>query len=127
MKKTLALALVAYFSLFILVLAGCSSSDIANDKLRIAINWKKQGDMNEYKSLVKEAYQTDPNNPYVLNAMGTVAEEDGKYKEAAGFYEKAMASAGDARVAVSDVKGDQGMLLKDLAAQNLKNVQSKVK
>lgn len=125
MKKTLALALVVCAFLFLL--AGCASQEIANDKMRIAVDWKKQGDMTMYRNLVNEAYQADPNNPFALNDMGTIAESEGRYKDAEGFYNKALANAGDKRVSVSDVKADQGMLLKDLVAQNLKNIQGKMK
>ncbi len=126
MKKTQTLVLVMFVVIASFAVVSCSSM-LANQKMRTAIEWRNQGDMDRYKASVQDAYQTDPANPYALNGMGTIAEQDGKFKEAVEFYKKAIANAGDSRVTLSNVKEDEGMLLKDVCADNLKNVQAKIK
>ncbi|HEY3277017.1 MAG TPA: hypothetical protein VGJ94_10380 [Syntrophorhabdaceae bacterium] len=125
MRKTVCFILL--LCVLLVGLVACSSREVANDKMRIAIGWREQGDMFRYRTLVNEAYQADPNNPFALNDMGTIAESRGNYQEAEGFYQKAIQNAGNRRVSKSDVKRDEGRMLKDVAAENLRNVQAKMK
>ena len=73
------------------------------------------------------AYQANPNNPFALNDMGVIAQSEGRYKDAEGFYKRAMENAGDKRVKLSDVKGDEGRMLKDVVAENMRSLQGKMK
>ena len=124
MKKTLALIMVAYAFLFLVV--GCAS-EIANERMRMAVEWRQKGDMEEYKYLVTDAYEADKNNPFALNDMGTIAESEGRYRTAERYYKRALENVGNEKVALSDVKADEGKFLKDVIAENLKNLQVKIK
>ncbi len=87
-----------------------------------AIDNLNQGNTEQYKDLVRKAHAKDPNDPFVLNNMGVVAEMEGNLPEAKTYYAQAVEKAGTLKVAKTNKGESQGKLLKDMAAENLKRV-----
>lgn len=102
---------------------GCGlRSELAQQLLVRAIDNLNQGNTEQYKDLVRKAHAKDPNDPFVLNNMGVVAEMEGNLPEAKTYYAQAVEKAGTLKVAKTNKGESQGKLLKDMAAENLKRV-----
>jgi len=81
----------------------------------------------EARQFFEQAYKLDPNNAFVLNNRGFLAEMDGDPESASFFYEKAR-HAGDAnaRVGFASNQGAEGRKLFEVAADNNQKMDSKM-
>jgi Flp pilus assembly protein TadD len=79
------------------------------------------------RQFFEQAYKLDPNNAFVLNNRGFLAEMDGDPESASFFYEKAR-HAGDAgtRVGFASNQGAEGRRLFEVAADNNDKMDNKM-
>jgi len=79
------------------------------------------------RQFFEQAYKLDPNNAFVLNNRGFLAEMDGDPESASFFYEKAR-HAGDAnaRVGFASNQGAEGRRLFEVAADNNQKMDGKM-
>ena len=79
------------------------------------------------RQFFEQAYKLDPNNAFVLNNRGFLAEMDGDPESASFFYEKAR-RAGDAnaRVGFANNQGAEGKKLFEVAAENNQKMDTKM-
>jgi len=75
--------------------------------------------------MTKKAYETDPNDPYVINNMGVVNELEGNRTAALAKYKEAAQKAGDRMIRYSQSDKDQGKLLRVVAQENYDNLMKK--
>ncbi len=119
MKRVMFLLIV--FSLFMLM-AGCAYDKVTRQESE-GIDHLVQGDVEEFKADIRDAYSQAPDDPFVMNNMGVVYELEGDLQRAREMYGKAVENAGERRVTKSSKDGDAGRLLKDVARDNLKRVE----
>ncbi len=81
----------------------------------------------EARQFFEQAYKLDPNNAFVLNNRGFLAEMDGDPESASYFYEKAR-RAGDAnaRVGFANNQSAEGRKLFEVAADNNQKMDNKM-
>ena len=122
MKKTVILV----FSAIILtgLIMGCATSR-SGSLTRDAVLAYRTGDVDKFKSNMKEAHEIDPEDPYVLNNMGFIYEMEGKKAEALSHYKEAAQKAGNRTVDVSQVREQEGRQLKDVATENYQRLEKK--
>jgi Tfp pilus assembly protein PilF len=89
-----------------------------------AVDSLKQGDTARYKEIVQKAYADDPNDPFVINNMGLVAEMDGNTHQAKEYYWLAWQRADSLTVLTTNDGQYQGKLLKDVALGNFERIKS---
>jgi Tfp pilus assembly protein PilF len=107
---------------------GCTASQKASSKtpsaVRANINdavWSLEyPDINQFKSLIKEAHEKRPQDVFVMNDMGVVYELEGNIPEAKAHYQECIQKAGDTKIGTSYPAKWVGKPLKDLCAANLK-------
>jgi len=79
------------------------------------------------RQFFQQAYKLDPNNAFVLNNRGFLAEMDGDPESARFFYEKARHSdAANARVGFANNQSAEGRKLFDVAADNDQKMDTKM-
>ncbi|MDD5168329.1 MAG: hypothetical protein PHN75_05890 [Syntrophales bacterium] len=106
----------------VVMVIGCTTADMSNLKTRQAVNALKRGDVEQYKILLREAYTANPNNPYVISNLAAEYEMGKNIPEAKAQYRECIAKAGDAKIAIGGLPGMEGMLLKDVCADNLRRL-----
>ena len=79
------------------------------------------------RQFFEQAYKLDPNNAFVLNNRGFLAEMDGDPESARFFYEKARHSdAANARVGFANNQSAEGRKLFEVAADNDQKMDTKM-
>jgi hypothetical protein len=91
----------------------------------LAVDSLTQGDGVRYRELVLKAHADDPDDPFVINNMGLVAEMDGKMYQARQYYWLAWQRAGSLTVFTTSNGRYQGKLLKDMTWENYERIMSR--
>lgn len=103
-------------------ITGCGLSETARIQSD-AIDYYVDGDIEAYKAAIRDAYEKDPDDPYVMNNMGVLYELEGDISKAKEMYRKAADNAGDRTVRKSSRKEDKDKYLKDVAEENLERIE----
>jgi Flp pilus assembly protein TadD len=86
-----------------------------------------RNDLHGARQYFEQAYKIDPENPFVLNNRGYVAEMDGDSETAQVYYEKARLSPqADARVGLATRLDAEGKKLFEVADQNDQTMDAKM-
>ncbi len=109
------------------LVAGCTTNmtglrdlSVPRNLLEQAVNNLNQGNVLQYKALVRQAAGEFPDDPFVLANMGAIAQMEGDPVQAEAYYERALERAYLERVTVSNKRDAEGRLLKDVLEENLK-------
>jgi hypothetical protein len=122
MRSSLHFLLV--FFLMAGLLVGCATTP-SQEQLADSIQAYREGNVQKFIQMTKKAYETDPNDPYVINNMGVVNELEGNRTAALAKYKEAAQKAGDRMIRYSQSDKDQGKLLRVVAQENYDNLMKK--
>jgi Flp pilus assembly protein TadD len=104
-------------------LAGCVSSDRkAASKGFAAI---EAGQLAEAESVLTEAVQVNPNNPYAFLNLGTVYQRTGRSDQAREIFERVVALDPNEKPSKRSKFVDESKTLKQIAEDNLKTLPAK--
>ncbi len=93
----------------------------------LGVSALNRNDLQNARQYFEQAYKLDPENPFVLNNRGYVAEMDGDTETAQVYYEKARRSPqADARVGLASRLDAEGKKLFEVADQNDQTMDAKM-
>jgi Flp pilus assembly protein TadD len=91
-----------------------------------AVRLLSQGRAPEADLFLQRVLEKDPNNVFTLNNMGVAKEMEGESQVALGYYDAAAAVRSDAAAAVTLDHSWRGKPLSEMAAQNARNLRSRL-
>ncbi len=81
----------------------------------------------EAETLLQQARRLDPQNSYTLNNLGVASESIGDYEDALSYYNAAANARSKEPVVVTAATGWRGKPISEMAANNLKRLQARMK
>jgi tetratricopeptide (TPR) repeat protein len=81
----------------------------------------------EAETLLQQARRLDPQNSYTLNNLGVASESIGDYEDALSYYNAAANARSKEPVVVSAATEWRGKPISEMAANNLKRLQARMK
>jgi len=123
MKRFFRLAAIATVFIVPVILAGCVSSDMKLANKGFA--YIENGQLAAAETLLTEAVQANPNNPYALLNLGTVYQRTGRFDQAREMFEKVVALNPKEKPSKRSKFVDDSKTLKDIAEDNLKTLPPK--
>ncbi len=91
-----------------------------------AVRLLSQGRAPEVDLLLQTALKSDPNNVFTLNNMGVAKEMEGESQEALKYYDRAAGVPSDAAAVVTQNRSWRGRPVIEMAAQNARNLRSRL-
>jgi Tfp pilus assembly protein PilF len=123
--RRLVFSLIIVF-LLVSITTGCYRSETQRI-VRKSVEAYNNGDYAKFREGIMEAYNKDPNDPFVLNNMGGIYEEEGNKAMALEMYKKAIENADDKGsgghredriVDYSNNKDEEGKNIKEISTKN---------
>jgi Flp pilus assembly protein TadD len=91
-----------------------------------AVRLLSQGHGPEADLLLQQALKSDPHNIFTLNNMGVAKEMEGESQAALQYYDDAAAMSSDAAAVVTLNRAWRGKPVAEMAAENAKNLRSRM-
>lgn len=91
-----------------------------------AVRLLSQGRSSEADILLQRALTNDPQNPFTLNNLGVAKEMEGESQAALRYYDSAATASSSAPAAVTLSAAWRGKPVRELAAQNAKNLRDRL-
>jgi Tfp pilus assembly protein PilF len=108
-----------------LVLAGCASTSGGMNLVNKGFNHIEKGELADAETVLNEAVQKYPENPYAVLDLGTVYQRTGRFDQAREMFEKVIAMDAKDNPSRRSKFVDPNKNLTQIAQDNLKTLPAK--
>jgi Flp pilus assembly protein TadD len=124
-NRTFRLIATAAIVILPLVLAGCASSHGGMKLVNKGFNHIEKGELVDAETVLTEAVQKYPDNPYAVLDLGTVYQRTGRFDRAREMFEKVIAMDAKDKPSRRSKFVDSKKNLTEIAQDNLKTLPPK--